>query len=171
MTEKPDTVNIPAYLRKRSISAKARQMRAKRASISKRDKKSQANQLTAASRTKRQRLESFVHEIPIIEELDKTEIFPAPIESEPDNRSTREMKICGMCEGYFDKIEVAIVKLTSPLRRGDRIIFEKQDGLFEQKVDSMQINRKNVRLAKTGSDIGLKVTMQPKVGAPVYKII
>ncbi len=81
------------------------------------------------------------------------------------------MKTCGICEGYFDNIEVAIVKVTSPIRINDKIIFEKQDGLFEQEVKSMQINRKDVTLATTGSEIGLKVYQQPTVGAPVYKIV
>lgn len=166
MPTRPETVNIPAYLRKRSIESKE-----KRATVNAR-KRPAIRKKTGSPRKKHTNpFEPIVHEIPLIEELDKTELFPAPIEAQPDNRSTREMKICGMCEGYFDKIEVAIVKLTSPLRRGDHIIFEKQDGLFEQKVDSMQINRKDVKLAKTGSDIGLKVAMQPKVGAPVYKVI
>ncbi|MBI2634505.1 hypothetical protein HYW82_02440 [Candidatus Peregrinibacteria bacterium] len=81
------------------------------------------------------------------------------------------MKTCGVCEGYFDKIEVAIIKLTGTLKVGERIIFEKIDGLFEQKVESMQINRKDVKRAKAGSDIGLKVAMKPNVGTTVYKVI
>lgn len=83
----------------------------------------------------------------------------------------REMKVCGICDGYFEAIEVAIIKLTSSLREGDIIFLEKQDGLFEQEVKSMQINRKDVSLARAGSDIGLKVLMKPQVGGKVYKLI
>jgi hypothetical protein len=81
------------------------------------------------------------------------------------------MKTCGICEGYFDNIDVAIIKVTSPIRVDDRLIFEKDEGLFEQSVKSMQINRKDVTLAKSGSDIGIKVEMKPKVGTNVYKVI
>ena len=35
----------------------------------------------------------------------------------------------------------------------------------------MQIDRKEVRIAKTGSDIGMKVQLKPKVGGAVYKLI
>lgn len=81
------------------------------------------------------------------------------------------MQICGICEGYFDKIEVAIIKVTSPFRIGDSIIFEKQDGLFEQEIKSMQLNRKDITLATTGSEIGLKVYQKPIIGSQVYKVM
>jgi len=83
----------------------------------------------------------------------------------------REMKICGHCDGFFDKIDVAVIKLTSPIRIGDIIIFEKNEGLFEQEILSMQINRQDVTIAHAGDDVGLKVIMKPKVGTPVYKVI
>lgn len=152
--------NIPAYQRKRSISAKARKkpaVRKKRAA-----KKSSFNS---------------ENEISLRPKLPSEEIFPNPMvemevaEIRSKKNEFREMKMCGVCEGYFDNIEVAIIKLTSPLREGDTIIFEKQDGLFEQRVDSMQINRKAVSLARSGSDIGLKVLLKPSVGTPVYKVI
>lgn len=88
----------------------------------------------------------------------------------PETHS-REMKICGTCDGYFDKIDVAIIRLTNPLRKDDLILIEKTDGLFEQKVNSMQIDRKDVSIARTGSDVGIKVMFKPKVGGTVYKVI
>ncbi len=83
----------------------------------------------------------------------------------------REMRICGHCDGFYDKIDVAVIKLTSPLRVGDIIIFEKNEGLFEQEIVSMQINRQDVTIAHAGDDIGLKIIMKPKVGTSVYKVI
>jgi len=85
--------------------------------------------------------------------------------------SVREMKICGQCEGYFEKINVAIIKVTSPIRQGDRLIFEKTEGLFEQTLESMQNNNKDITLARSGDNIGTKVIMPPKTGTPVYKVI
>jgi hypothetical protein len=35
----------------------------------------------------------------------------------------------------------------------------------------MQINHKDVKLAKSGSDIGLKVVIPPKIGGNVYKVL
>ena len=57
------------------------------------------------------------------------------------------------------------------IRVGDIIIFEKTDGLFEQKIETMQIDRRDIQLATTGSEIGLKVEIKPVVGSPVYKVI
>ncbi len=103
---------------------------------------------------------------------------PPPVKSskkqqplEIDETYTREMKICGTCDGYFDNIKVAIIKLTNPLRKDDIILMEKHDGLFEQKVNSMQIDRKDVSIARTGSDVGVKVLSKPQVGGTVYKVI
>lgn len=162
--EEPNILNIPAYQRKRSIAAKARKPKAK---------------LRTARKKQVSKKSSFYpeNEISLRPKLPSQEIFPDPMvemeveEIRSKKNDFREMKMCGICEGYFDKIDVAIIKLTSPLREGDTIIFEKQDGLFEQRVDSMQINRKHVTLARSGSDIGLKVLLKPSVGTPVYKVI
>lgn len=172
--EEMNVYNIPAYQRKRSISAKARKKPEYKATATKIRAKAQA---TRKKRTAKKSSFNPENEISLRPILPSEEIFPNPmVEMEVEKirskkNEFREMKMCGICEGYFDKIDVAIIKLTSPLREGDTIIFEKQDGLFEQRVDSMQINRKPVSLARTGSDIGLKVLLKPNVGTPVYKVI
>lgn len=90
---------------------------------------------------------------------------------DPIERLPRELVQCGTCEGYFEKIKVAIIRLTKPLRAGDSVMIEKNAGLYLQTVKSIQINRKEVRLATTGSEIGIKVTMEPKLGGQVYKAL
>lgn len=165
-----DTLNIPAFKRKRSISARAR----KTPSYNKVIKKT-----TTRKRVTRPKFayEEDISDIPVRQQmLEQDDVFPDPLDVNPfttskNSNETREMKICGTCDGYFDKIEVAVFQLTSPLRQGDTILFETTNGLFEQPVDSMQINRKDVRLARSGSDIGLKVLEIPKVGGTVYKVI
>jgi len=157
----PDTINIPAYQRKRSLAAKAR--------------KSGANVLPKTRNTKpkttRPRLvEDVLTDIPIRESLPSASLFPDTT-SNTKKSEIIEMKVIGQCEGYFDKIDVAIIKLTSAIHQDDLIIFEKQGGLFQQPISSMQIDRKEVKIAHAGDDIGMKVAMAPKVGAPVYKVI
>lgn len=164
----PQPVNIPAFQRKRSISARAR----KKVEYT----KTKPVKKTRARRVKVSQTEIIepLTELPLTSSFPSENLFSEPLLDEipkPGNSKIVEMQECGICEGYFDKIEVAIVKLTKPLREGDFIIFEKQDGLFQQQVESMQINRKDVRLAHTGSDIGLKVALKPQVGTPVYKVI
>lgn len=155
-------LNIPAYQRKRSISAQAR----KTNQISKTPLK--------PHKVTRKRLEAIdpINEIAISNDFLKDDLYPTPEQSSM-KRSTKfkEMKTCGICEAYFEKIDVAILKLTSPLRIGDIIIIEKNDGLFQQEIKSMQINRKEIKIAKTGSEIGLKISMEPKIGGSIYKVI
>lgn len=157
MDEEINILNIPAYQRKRSIAAKGR-------------KRTTNSKVSTTNTRTRKKVETV--EMAIESNLQSHNLFPEPIQLNKNHQSEiREMKICGICEGYFEAIDVAIIKLTTALREGDIILFEKNDGLFEQKVKSMQIDRKPVNLARTGSDIGLKTCMQPKVGGTVYKVI
>lgn len=157
--------NIPAFQRKRAISAKARKLEKNQYKLP------TTNLKPTKTRKRPSQKDEYSTDIPIHDE------FPNPENLEtlrtPSRRSAgiKEMKICGNCDAYFESINVAVIKLTSPLREGDEILIEKNDGLFQQIVTSMQIDRKAVSLARSGSDIGLKVLLPPKVGGTVYKII
>jgi len=78
-------------------------------------------------------------------------------------------KPIGKISHYFDKIGVAVVELSSELKVGDKIIIEGQDTSFEQEVKSMQIEHEQVKVAKKGQSIGLKVKGQVKEHYLVYK--
>ncbi|PIZ75305.1 hypothetical protein COY05_04185 [Candidatus Peregrinibacteria bacterium CG_4_10_14_0_2_um_filter_38_24] len=172
--------NIPAFQRKRSLAAKGR----KKTTLPK--KRKTASRSVKKPTTRRSKIlrpvetnynsPSFIEQdlIPEIyerEPLPSQELFEEFEEKTIKKSSSdfRELKICGICEGYFDKIDVAIIKVTSPIRKGDQLIFEKEGGLFEQVINSIQIDRKDVSIAKSGSDIGVKVFIAPKVGTHVYK--
>lgn len=77
----------------------------------------------------------------------------------------------GHITAYFEKIQVAVIKLNKPLRIGEVIQITADEMLFQQPVDSMQINRKPVKIAKKGSEIGLKVSHEPQLNGPVYKVL
>ena len=77
----------------------------------------------------------------------------------------------GMIEDYLGNIEVGIIELDAVLRHGEIIQIECDNGFFQQKVDSMQINRKPVKRAKKGDSIGIKMLSAPKNGGLVYKVI
>ncbi|NIA01881.1 MAG: hypothetical protein GWP15_00700 [Nitrospirae bacterium] len=160
---KVNTLNIPAYQRKRSLAAKARK------STTRIRKKT-----TAKPRRVTRARPTEVEEMTITDAIQESKL-ENPTDIFKPKRTTasgvREMKTCGHCNGFFDKINVGIIKLTSSLRVGDIIIFEKNEGLFEQEITSMQINRQDVTIAYAGDDIGLKIAMKPKVGTPVYKKI
>ena len=82
-----------------------------------------------------------------------------------------EGKLIGKITHYFSNIDVAVIKLVAPLKKGDKIrVIGGQETDFEQKVSSMQIDYKEVKLAKKGSSLGLKVNEKVHEGYKVYKI-
>lgn len=70
---------------------------------------------------------------------------------------------------YFAKISVAGIKLESSLKVGDRIHIKGTTTNFEQTVDSMQIENKEVEEANKGDSIGIKVRNRVRPGDTVYK--
>ncbi len=83
----------------------------------------------------------------------------------------RELKEVGNVTHYFTKINVAIVELSDTLSVGDRILIKGTTTDFEQTINSMQIEHKNVKKAKAGQSIGLKVNERVREGDTVYKIL
>jgi hypothetical protein len=75
----------------------------------------------------------------------------------------------GRITHFFSKINVAVVELTAPLVVGDRILVKGPSTDFEQAVDSMQIEHKNIQRAEAGQSIGLKLAQQVKEKDAVYK--
>jgi hypothetical protein len=75
----------------------------------------------------------------------------------------------GQVAHYFSKINVAIVDLSLPLAVGDCILVKGPTTDFEQNVDSMQIDRKNITRAEAGQSIGLKLAQHAKERDLVYK--
>ena len=75
----------------------------------------------------------------------------------------------GQVTHFFTKISVAIVELKAPLAVGDSILIKGPTTDFEQVVESMQIEHKNVERAGTGESIGLKVTGRVREKDTVYK--
>ncbi|KKU64041.1 MAG: hypothetical protein UX88_C0018G0006 [Candidatus Woesebacteria bacterium GW2011_GWC2_47_16] len=81
-----------------------------------------------------------------------------------------DLKI-GKVTHYYDKIGVAIVELNGTLTVGEKVKFSRGgEDLFEQTVDSIQIEHEKKDSAGKGDVIGLKVESEAKEGAEVYKI-
>jgi putative protease len=81
-----------------------------------------------------------------------------------------EKKVVGKVTHYFTKISVAVVELSGELKVGDRISIEGPTTNFEQIVNSMQIEHKDVKVATAGQAVGLKVDQRVREGDIVYKI-
>ena len=77
----------------------------------------------------------------------------------------------GKVSHYYDKLGVAIVDLDATLSVGDKIKFVRGgEDLFEQNVDSIQIEHEKVESADKGIVIGIKAEKEVKEGAEVYKV-
>ncbi len=82
-----------------------------------------------------------------------------------------EGTLIGKITHYFSNIGVGVIDLSAPLSQGDEIRViggEKTD--FNQTVDSMQVDHKEVTKAKKGDSVGLKVSEVVRAGYQVYKI-
>lgn len=77
----------------------------------------------------------------------------------------------GEVSHYYSRIGVAVVELKKPLSVGDQIIISGVTTHFEQNVLSMQIEHKDVKEAKKGQSIGLKVDEKVRKNDLVYKML
>ena len=76
----------------------------------------------------------------------------------------------GKVTNYYSKINVAVVELSAPLKKGDKIVIEGATTELTQAVESMQIDRQDIESAKAGQAIGLKVKDRVRIGDTVYRI-
>ena len=81
--------------------------------------------------------------------------------------SIKEKEI-GRVSGYYSHVGVAAVKLSSGLKVGDKIHFKGHSNDFKLTVKEMQIERKNVKTAKKGDHIGIKVPEKVRPSVRVY---
>lgn len=75
----------------------------------------------------------------------------------------------GRITHFFSKISVVVVEVTAPLAVGDHILIKGPSTDFEQVVESMQIEHKNIQRAEAGQSIGLKVIQPAREKDVVYK--
>jgi len=80
-------------------------------------------------------------------------------------------KEIGYVEHWFGHIMVAGIKITNgPLKVGDRIHIKGHTTDFVTTVTSMQIEHKNVEVANTGDDIGIRLQEHARQHDKVYLV-
>ncbi len=79
-------------------------------------------------------------------------------------------KAIGKVTDFFSRPVVAGIELTATLKLGDKIHIKGHTTDIELVVDSMQINNVDVKQAKTGDAIGIKVSERVRRGDIVYKV-
>ncbi len=83
----------------------------------------------------------------------------------------RKMQLVGQSIQFFDKINVVALSLEKSIKLGDRILFQSEDGLFEQSIESMQIDHQDVQKASRGDNVGMRVKFKPMLKGWVYKVM
>jgi len=112
----------------------------------------------------------FKAKIKKVKKVTKKAIKKIIKKSKPARRGGGQ-KLIGRITHYFSNIEVAVINLVMPLKVGDKIrIVGGKETDFDQKVSSMQIDYKEVKSAKKGSSVGMKVSEKVHDGYKVYKI-
>ena len=82
-----------------------------------------------------------------------------------------EKKLVGKISHYYGKIGVAVVEVEDEINVGDTISIEGVVTNLKQTVDSMEIEHKQIKKAKKGDSIGLRVAEKVRENDNVYKII
>ena len=76
----------------------------------------------------------------------------------------------GKVTHYYDKIGVAVVELDGTLSVGDRIKFSHAGkDLFEQIVESIQVEHEKLDSANRGDVVGLKTNEKVLEGTEIFK--
>jgi len=79
--------------------------------------------------------------------------------------------LIGRITHYFSRIEVVVLEMThGRLSIGERILIEGHGYQFTQKVASLQIESHDVKSARKGQLVGLKVVKKAHAGNRVYKL-
>ena len=75
----------------------------------------------------------------------------------------------GVVSHFYNKILVAVVRLTGRLALGDRVRFHGEHTDFQQDITSMQIEHATVEEAAPGTEVALKVTQRVRQGDGLYR--
>ena len=80
-------------------------------------------------------------------------------------------EVIGEVTDFFARPVVAGIELTATLKLGDKIHIKGHTTDIEFIADSMQINNVDVKQAKAGDSVGVKVSERVRRGDTVYKVI
>jgi hypothetical protein len=79
------------------------------------------------------------------------------------------MKKLGVVTHYFGNINVAVMNLTGNIVIGDMVIFDGYLTDFEQRVDSMEVDKQPISEAKKGMEIAIKVVEWVRKGDKMFE--
>jgi translation initiation factor IF-2 len=77
----------------------------------------------------------------------------------------------GVISHYFSHLEVAALVVEAELAVGDTVHIKGHTTDFVQKVESIQLEHKNITLAKKGDDVAIKIKEHVREHDVVYKVV
>ena len=85
-------------------------------------------------------------------------------------KKQKKEKLIGKVTHYFNKIKVAVIKLSDNLNVGEEVRIIGGENDFNQKIQSMEIDRQKIKTAKKKDSVGIKVKEKVREGYKVYKV-
>lgn len=83
-----------------------------------------------------------------------------------------EEKKIGVITHYFGHVGVGIIKIEAEgLKVGDTLRFKGHTSDFQQTVESMQLEHKDIQEGKVGDQVGVKVNEHVREHDEVFKVI
>ena len=83
-----------------------------------------------------------------------------------------EEKKIGVITHYFGHVGVGIIKIEAEgLKVGDTLHFKGHSSDFQQTVESMQLEHKDIQEGKVGDQVGVKVNEHVREHDEVFKVI
>lgn len=80
-------------------------------------------------------------------------------------------KPIGVVTHYYGKIGVAIIKFNRGVKRGEEVHFKGATTDFQQKIDSIQFDHKDLEAAPKGKEVGIKVKEKIRGGDEVFEVV
>lgn len=81
----------------------------------------------------------------------------------------KERKPIGEVTHYYGDLKVAVVKFSKKIETGTAVHFKGATTDFEQTLDSMQLDHKDVDKVAKGKEVGVKVKKKVRAGDEVYE--
>jgi U32 family peptidase len=83
-------------------------------------------------------------------------------------KKAKAKKPVGQVTHYFGKLKVGIIKFKKPIKAGIEIHIKGATTDFKQTIDSMQYDHKEIKAAKSGKEVGIKLKKKVREGDAVY---
>jgi len=98
--------------------------------------------------------------------------FQTPYQTSSYNQATHAKQDIGEVVNYYSKVKAAEIRLWHPLKVGEEIVVQgPTTGSITQRVESLQIEHKNILKARKGENVGISLKSKVRPGDIVYKKI